>query len=376
MAGIYFHIPFCKQACHYCDFHFSTNFRNVEDLVSSMKRELVLQKEYLQGEIVETIYFGGGTPSSISSSKIGELIDEVRRTFEVAEDSEITLEANPDDLNRANLEAWKQAGVNRLSVGVQSFVDEHLQWMNRSHSAQQVISGLQLAKDIGFSNITMDLIYGIPGMTMDQWEANIEKFLVLGLPHLSAYGLTIESKTHLGHLAKTHQMNPEEDWTYNAQFGLLMDLMNSRGFEHYEISNFALPGQYSRHNTAYWFGTTYLGIGPSAHSFDGHSRQWNSNSNLKYIRSISEGGIPAESEILSVVDQYNEYVLTHLRTQWGISENQIKMQFGANFQNNIKLGMTPFLASGHLEKRGENYVLTREGKFLADKIAADLFMIE
>ena len=376
MAGIYFHIPFCKQACHYCDFHFSTNFRNVEDLVSSMKRELVLQKEYLQGEIVETIYFGGGTPSSISSSKIGELIDEVRNTFEVAEDGEITLEANPDDLNRANLEAWKQAGVNRLSVGVQSFVDEHLQWMNRSHSAQQAISGLQLAKDIGFSNITMDLIYGIPGMTMEQWKANVEKFLELGLPHLSAYGLTIESKTHLGHLAKTHQMNPEEDWTYNAQFGLLMDLMNSRGFEHYEISNFALPDQYSRHNTAYWFGTTYLGIGPSAHSFDGHSRQWNSNSNLKYIRSISEGGIPAESEILSVVDQYNEYVLTHLRTQWGISENQIKMQFGANFQNNIKLGMTPFLASGHLEKRGENYVLTREGKFLADKIAADLFMIE
>ena len=376
MAGIYFHIPFCKQACHYCDFHFSTNFRNVEDLVSSMKRELVLQKEYLQGEIVETIYFGGGTPSSISSSKIGELIDEVRSTFEVAENGEITLEANPDDLNRANLEAWKQAGVNRLSVGVQSFVDEHLQWMNRSHSAQQAISGLQLAKDIGFSNITMDLIYGIPGMTMEQWKANVEKFLVLGLPHLSAYGLTIESKTHLGHLAKTHQMNPEEDWTYNAQFGLLMDLMNSRGFEHYEISNFALPDQYSRHNTAYWFGTTYLGIGPSAHSFDGHSRQWNSNSNLKYIRSISEGGIPAESEILSVVDQYNEYVLTHLRTQWGISENQIKMQFGANFQNNIKLGMTPFLASGHLEKRGENYVLTREGKFLADKIAADLFKIE
>jgi oxygen-independent coproporphyrinogen-3 oxidase len=213
-------------------------------------------------------------------------------------------------------------------------------------------------------------------MTMEQWKANVEKFLELGLPHLSAYGLTIESKTHLGHLAKTHQMNPEEDWTYNAQFGLLMDLMNSRGFEHYEISNFALPDQYSRHNTAYWFGTTYLGIGPSAHSFDGNSRQWNSNSNLKYIRSISEGGIPAESEILSVVDQYNEYVLTHLRTQWGISENQIKMQFGANFQNNIKLGMTPFLASGHLEKRGENYVLTREGKFLADKIAADLFMIE
>ena len=335
-----------------------------------------LQKNYLNRESVQTIYFGGGTPSAIPAHLIGELIEQVQKIFPVIERPEITLEANPDDLTLQNLSSWKRSGVNRLSVGVQSFVDDHLVWMNRAHTNTQALDGLRLAQDLGITNITMDLIYGIPDMKMNQWEENIRTFIDLDLSHLSAYGLTIEPNTHLGYLAKTKQLNVTPDSSYNKQFEVLMDAMESKGFEHYEISNFGQPNLYSQHNTSYWLGKKYVGIGPSAHSYNGNNREWNVSSNMKYLKSIEKGIVPSESELLSSFDTYNEYILTRLRTKWGIDPNQIKEQFGSTFQNNLNIGIKPYIDSGHVEKQQENFVLTRAGKFIADKISSDLFMID
>ena len=375
MAGIYIHIPFCKQACHYCDFHFSTNFRNVTSLISALKKEVELQSNYLAGETIETIYFGGGTPSAIPVLEIDCLIKTIREIHPVIKKPEITLEANPDDLTTENLLAWKKAGVNRLSVGVQSFFDEHLVWMNRAHSQNEAIEGLKKAKEIGITNITMDLIYGIPDMAMQQWKDNIQTFLDLGLPHLSAYGLTIESSTHLGHLAKTNQITAVNDSSYNEQFEVLMNVLDANGFEHYEISNWGKPGLYSKHNTSYWLGKKYLGIGPSAHSFNGTNRHWNVASNMKYIQSIKQDKLPNEMECLSIADQFNEYVLTRLRTSWGIDSNQIKNQFGGAFQNNLHISIKPYIDSGHIVENQKTYVLTKAGKYIADKISSDLFIV-
>jgi len=375
MAGIYIHIPFCKQACHYCDFHFSTNFRNVTQLVSALAKELELQANYLNQEPIETIYFGGGTPSSISVLEIDKLIKHIYKLHPIIENPEITLEANPDDLTTENLLAWKKSGVNRLSVGVQSFYDEHLVWMNRAHNQTEAIEGLKKAKEIGITNITMDLIYGIPGMTMEQWKTNIQTFLELDLPHLSAYGLTIEPNTHLGHLAKTNQVTASIDSNYNEQFEMLMNVLDVNGFTHYEISNWGKSGMFSKHNTSYWLGKKYMGIGPSAHSFNGVERQWNVASNAKYIKAISQNELPQEVEKLSVTDQFNEYILTHLRTSWGIDSNQIKNQFGASFQNNLHISIKPYIASGHVVEKQKTYVLTKAGKYIADKISSDLFIV-
>jgi oxygen-independent coproporphyrinogen-3 oxidase len=259
---------------------------------------------------------------------------------------------------------------------VQSFVDEHLVWMNRAHNKEQAISGLNWAKEAGISNITMDLIYGIPGMTMNQWKNNLELFFELELPHLSAYGLTIESQTHLGHLVKTHQVKTEVDEMYNEQFEYLMEAAKKHGFDHYEISNFGKPGLYSRHNTAYWLGEKYVGIGPSAHSFNGKERSWAVSSNMKYVKMIGKGIVPAEVEQLTQNDRFNEYILTRLRTIWGVDLNQIKTQFGANFQNILKMNIAPFIASGDVFQRENSYVLSTQGKYLADKISSDLFIID
>jgi oxygen-independent coproporphyrinogen-3 oxidase len=376
MAGIYFHIPFCKQACHYCDFHFSTNFRNVDELIDAMQLELSMQKDYLKGEEVKTIYFGGGTPSSVPNRFIDELIQKVKLIHEVSAEAEISLEANPDDLIEENIQAWKKAGVNRLSVGVQSFYDSHLKWMNRAHNQHEAVTGLKLAKELGITNITMDLIYGIPNMTMNQWKQNLDTFFELDLPHLSAYGLTIESQTHLGHLVNTNQVKTEKDTKYNAQFEMLMEQTLVHGFDHYEISNFGKSGFYSRHNTSYWFGEKYIGIGPSAHSFNGTERQWNVASNMKYVKALNQNKLAVEVENLSVNDQCNEHILTRLRTQWGIDQNQIKTLFGAKFQNNLKSLIQPYLDSKHVLEIENSYILSKEGKYLADKISSDLFIVD
>lgn len=376
MAGIYFHVPFCKQACHYCDFHFSTNFRGVTGLVKAMKKDLMLQSNYLEGEKIETIYFGGGTPSSIPPQFIDELIQEVRNLHVVVENPEVTLEANPDDLILANIQSWKKSGVNRLSVGVQSFFDEHLNWMNRAHNRAQAISGLKLAQNEGITNITMDLIYGVPGMTMEQWKENLKIFYDLKLPHLSAYGLTVETGTHLGHQVQTNQVKPQQDEAYNEQFQYLIESSAQQGFDHYEISNFGKPNFYSRHNTSYWLGKKYLGIGPSAHSFNGAERSWTVKSNLKYVNLVGKGRVPTEVEKLSLQDQFNEYILTRLRTIWGVDKNQIKAQFGMEFQNFLKVNIRPFVLKKWVIENENSYVLSNEGKYLADKISSDLFMID
>lgn len=375
MAGIYIHIPFCKQACHYCDFHFSTNFRNVDSLVEAILGEMKLRKDFLNGESIQTIYFGGGTPSSIPIDYIGKLISESGSLFHVEPDAEITLEANPDDLTDENLSAWKNFGVNRLSVGVQSFYETHLKFMNRAHTGTQAIDGLKRAKAHGFDNITMDLIYGIPDMTMQQWERNVDQFLELDLPHLSAYGLTIEPQTHFGYLERVQNLKVQNDHTYNAQLDLLIQKLEQAGFDHYEISNFGKKGYHSRHNTSYWFGVKYLGLGPAAHSFDGEARQWNVNSNMKYIQGIRQGELIGEKEILSLTDRYNEYILTRLRTQWGVNGNEIKEKFGSSdfelFESHIK----KYLNSGHVNQNGQTYFLSQKGKYMADKISSDLFLI-
>ena len=376
MAGIYFHIPYCKKACHYCDFHFSTNFRNVADIIEAMKIDLSLQENYLEKEEIKTIYFGGGTPSAIPNKYISELINEIKKKHVVVSNAEITLEANPDDLTQENIERWQQAGVNRLSVGVQSFFDEHLVWMNRAHNRSQAINGLKWAKEAGITNITMDLIYGIPNMTMDQWKQNLETFYNLDLPHLSAYGLTIEPQTHLGNLVKTQKVKTEKDENYNLQFEWLINSAKNNGFDHYEISNFGKPNFYSQHNTAYWLGQKYLGIGPSAHSFNGKQRQWAVASNMKYMKMLNQNKLPAEIEALSVNDRFNEYVLTRLRTIWGIDLNQINEQFGNEFQNNLMLNIEPYLISNKVVRNNDSFVLSAEGKFLADKISSDLFVID
>jgi oxygen-independent coproporphyrinogen-3 oxidase len=376
MAGIYFHIPFCKQACHYCDFHFSTNFRNVDELIDAMKAEIRLQRNYLDNEEVKTIYFGGGTPSAVPPHYISDLIEEIRKYHLVNASSEITLEANPDDLTQDNIAVWKAAGINRLSVGVQSFENEHLIWMNRAHNRDQAISGLTWAKEAGITNITMDLIYGVPGMTMDQWQDNLNTFFELDLPHLSAYGLTVEPKTHLGNLVKSNTVKAVEDERYNEQLERLISETTKRGFEHYEISNFGMPGRYSKHNTAYWLGEKYLGIGPSAHSFNGTERSWSVSSNMKYVKMLGQNQLPSEVEVLTKNDRFNEYILTRLRTIWGIDLDQIKEQFGSEFQNNLKNSLTPFLKSNLIIQSKNSYTLSAQGKYLADKISSDLFVVD
>ncbi|MFT4753295.1 MAG: oxygen-independent coproporphyrinogen-3 oxidase [Salibacteraceae bacterium] len=376
MAGIYFHIPFCKQACHYCDFHFSTNFRNVDELIDAMKAEIRLQRNYLDNEEVKTIYFGGGTPSAVPPHYISDLIEEIRKYHLVTASSEITLEANPDDLTQDNIAVWKAAGINRLSVGVQSFENEHLIWMNRAHNRDQAISGLTWAKEAGITNITMDLIYGVPGMTMDQWQDNLNTFFELDLPHLSAYGLTVEPKTHLGNLVKSNTVKAVEDERYNEQLERLISETTKRGFEHYEISNFGMPGRYSKHNTAYWLGEKYLGIGPSAHSFNGTERSWSVSSNMKYVKMLGQNQLPSEVEVLTKNDRFNEYILTRLRTIWGIDLDQIKEQFGSEFQNNLKNSLTPFLKSNLIIQSKNSYTLSAQGKYLADKISSDLFVVD
>ena len=298
MAGIYIHIPFCKQACHYCNFHFSTSLLRKNDFVNALLKEIKLQKEYLNDEIVETIYFGGGTPSLLQISDLRYIIDKIKQTFQVTKDAELTFEANPDDISVEKLTEWKEAGINRLSIGVQSFFEEDLKWMNRAHNQQQAIDNLQLATQ-HFNNITIDLIYGHPLLTDDKWKQNVEKVIALNISHISCYALTIEPKTPLHKMIKEKKKEDVDPGKQAEQFLLLMNWLNNAGYEHYEISNFAKPGNRSRHNSSYWQGKKYMGLGPSAHSFDGKSRQWNVSNNNLYITAINKNEIPFEKEILT-----------------------------------------------------------------------------
>jgi oxygen-independent coproporphyrinogen-3 oxidase len=371
LAGIYFHIPFCKQACHYCNFHFATSLRGKNELVHALLDELALQKDYLNNEIVETIYFGGGTPSLLDRDELDALLKNARSHFSIAGDAEITLEANPDDIDAAKLNAWKQAGVNRLSIGVQSFFNEDLLWMNRAHTADQASRCIELAQDNGFSNITIDLIYGTPFLSNEKWKENVRKAIGYNVPHLSCYALTVEPKTPLQKMIlqkKTPGVDPDKQ---SEQFLLLMQWLEEAGYEHYEISNFAKTGHRSRHNSSYWQGKKYLGIGPSAHSFNGDSRQWNVSNNQNYVDAIKKGTVPFEIEMLTATQRLNEYIMTSLRTAEGLNTSLI----GDDDQAILFSASKKYLANGLLIMKENKLQLTKEGKLLADGIASDLFFL-
>jgi oxygen-independent coproporphyrinogen III oxidase len=372
MAGIYLHIPFCKQACHYCDFHFSTSLQYKDDVLQALVKEIQLQKNYLNGETIETIYFGGGTPSVLEPGEISLLIDTITRLHTVASDAEITLEANPDDLHKAKVQALRQTPVNRFSIGIQSFFDEDLAWMNRVHCANEAEAAVKRAQDTGFENITVDLIYGYPLLTDQKWKHNLTTVFELGVPHVSSYGMTVEPDTALASFISKKKQPPMNEQQSAEQFNILMDAMQANGFEHYEISNFCKPGHYSRHNSNYWKGAKYLGIGPSAHSYNGEARQWNVANNAKYVQSIIKNDIPAETEILTETDRLNEYIMTSLRTIWGLDLDRLN-SIAAASANQLLLAAEEYFDRGWITQKDKTIYLTPTGKLYADQVAAGLF---
>ncbi|MHA7865252.1 radical SAM family heme chaperone HemW [Flagellimonas marinaquae] len=379
MSGIYIHIPFCKQACHYCDFHFSTQMGKKEAMVHAIAQELELRKSEVH-DAVETIYFGGGTPSLLSHEEIERLIQTVYDNYKVVDDPEITLEANPDDLVSSRAKSkdffltYKNVGINRLSIGIQSFFEEDLKLMNRAHNAQEAEQCITEATK-HFDNITIDLIYGIPGMDNRRWRANIQKALDFGLPHISSYALTVEPRTALKKFIEKELIPDVDDEQAQEQFHILVDMLEAEGFVNYEISNFGKPGFFSQNNTAYWLGKTYLGVGPSAHSFDGKQRSWNIRNNPTYLKKITEGELPLEIETLSTTDRYNEYVMTGLRTIWGVDLDRLASDFGAMYLKYLNQQAAKFLEQELLMVEDGRLLTTKKGKFLADGIASDLFML-
>lgn len=372
-AGLYLHIPFCKQACHYCNFHFSTTLRSKPAILEAILRELELQRDYLSGAELGTIYFGGGTPSLLETRELVQIFEKIHALHRVSPDAEITLEANPDDLSLEKLRDLRDyTPVNRLSIGIQSFFDEDLRWMNRAHTAMHARRCLQAAAATGFRDLTVDLIYGAPTTPDAQWAENVRIVLEESIPHLSCYCLTVEEGTALAHFVRKGTAAPVDEERAARQFEHLLDATATHGYEHYEISNFALPGRYSRHNSSYWSGAPYLGVGPSAHSFDGQSRQWNVAHNARYLSALQSGNVPFEREVLTPAQRYNEYVMTGLRTMWGCEIARIEA-FGEPFSGYFNREKTQFLQNGALENTGTHIRLTRAGKLLADRIASDLF---
>ena len=375
MAGIYIHIPFCKQACHYCDFHFSTSMKYKTEMVEALAVEITMRKNEAVDEKIETIYFGGGTPSVLSNDEIIFLIEKVYQEYDVVENPEITLEANPDDLNPERIVELSKTPINRLSIGIQSFFEEDLKMMNRAHNAEEASNCLEAAKKY-FDNISIDLIYGIPGMSLEKWEQNIEKALSYGVPHISTYALTVEPRTALFRLIKEGKIEAPKDEVAQEHFTFLMDKLKEQGFIHYEISNFGKEDYFSQNNSSYWLGKKYIGIGPSAHSYDGQSRSWNIPNNIKYIKGIISNERDFEEEILSKRDRYNETVMTGLRTIWGISLETIQNNFGTKVSDYLQDRAQKFCDDGLLILENGILKTTSKGKFLSDGIASDLFLVE
>jgi len=384
MAGIYIHIPFCKQACFYCDFHFSTSLKKKDELVAALVKELGLRKDELKNKTVETIYFGGGTPSLLTINELRFLIDEVYKNYQVVANPEITLEANPDDLmsvqdqSRTIFEDYRQIGINRLSIGIQSFFEDDLIAMNRAHSSEEAKKCLLEATKY-FDNITIDLIYGIPKMSLEKWDENLQIAFSFGVNHISSYALTVEPKTALASFIKKGDYPPMDDDLAQLHFNHLILETEKQGFIHYEVSNFGKPHFFSQHNTSYWQGKPYLGIGPSAHSFNKNVRSWNVSNNTRYIKSIEKNCLPNTKEILTIQEQYNEYVMTGLRTIWGVSLNKIEQDFGEAYKTYILKQSQKFINKNLLviksDKNSPILTATQKGKFLVDGIASELFMI-
>jgi oxygen-independent coproporphyrinogen-3 oxidase len=374
MAGIYIHIPFCKRKCHYCNFYSLANQKNKEQFHKALLKEIALQKNYLHGEPIETIYFGGGTPSLLSISQIDEILNQIHQHYKVLSNAEIDLEANPDDLDKTILVDYKKSGINRLSIGTQAFDDDILQKLNRIHSTQQAIDAVHIAQSVGFENISIDLIYGIPGLTNQLWQQSITQALSLNVPHLSAYHLTVEPNTALDVLIRKNKYPQPKEAEGIEHSLMLMQQMQANGYEHYEISNYALPGKYSVHNTNYWQQKSYLGLGPSAHSFDLNSRQWNVASTTKYIEALQQGKILFDKEEISNTDQYNEFVMLGLRTQWGIDIKELQSKFGQEKTQYFQKQIRKYLSQEKLVFENGIYRLSNQGKIFADGIAGDLFI--
>lgn len=374
MSGIYIHIPFCKQACHYCDFHFSTSMKHKDAMVLAIAKEITLRKNEFRDGAVETIYFGGGTPSVLSVAEIQFLIEAVYKNYNVAENPEITLEANPDDLSKDQIIALSKTQINRLSIGIQSFFEDDLIMMNRAHNSAEAKECLGIATQY-FDNISIDLIYGIPGMSNEKWKHNIETALHFGIPHISSYALTVEPKTALKKLIQTGKIAAPKDEVAQEHFAILVDTLEASGFMHYEISNFGKENYFSKNNSAYWLGKKYIGIGPSAHSYNGISRSWNIANNSLYLKSLVAGELPSEKETLSTTDRYNEYIMTGLRTIWGVSLDRITTEFGQKYLDYLLKQTKKFITDDLLSIENGVLLITKRGKFLADGIASDLFFI-
>ncbi len=375
MAGIYIHIPFCRQKCYYCDFYKTTNSSRTANFIAALISEAEHRTAYLKGELVNTIYFGGGTPSVLNEEEITTVLNALKRIYKIAPEAEITFEANPDDLSINYLHALKRAGINRLSIGIQSFSDHQLKKMNRRHNASQAVAAIENAFNAGFSNLSTDLIYGLPGLTNQQWKNDLKEMFRLPVVHLSAYHLTYHQGTPFYTWLKKGTLKELSEAGSVEQFNILLDETAHAGFEQYEISNFARNQCYSAHNTAYWFGETYLGLGPSAHSFNGNSRRWNVAHLESYINGIERNNSFFEEEQLTEKDRFNEYILTRIRTKWGISVSEIQKKFG-----NEKAGMfeevaQKFVVSGKMLKSDSAYTLTREGLFVSDDLMTNFIII-
>jgi len=378
MAGIYLHIPFCRQACHYCNFHFSTSLKGKNDFIPALLKEMDRRKDYIGSSAIATVYLGGGTPSLLEPSQLKVILDRLREIYALQTDVEITMEANPDDMaDPATVRVWRESGVNRLSIGIQSFFEADLEWMNRAHNAVQAAECIRIAKGEGFDNLSIDLIYGGPTLPDSHWKMNVERAFAMHIPHLSCYALTVEPRTALDQLIRVHKRQDVSPDDQARQFLMLMEWTAAAGYEHYEISNFALPGHRSRHNSAYWQGETYLGLGPSAHSFNGVSREWNIANNALYMAAYggaTEQGSVAiiEKEILTPVQQLNEYIMISLRTMEGSDLPYIAGRFGTEAARELARRAQRYAQQGQMVV-SERLVLTRDGKLLADGIAADLF---
>ena len=395
MPGIYIHIPFCKQACHYCNFHFSTSLGQKEKMVEAIVKEIkpplsppkgeeIVKMEAekdarveievkTQKEIISTLYFGGGTPSILNADDLKLIFDALHERFVFADDIEITLEANPDDITYIKLHEWMSLGINRLSVGIQSFVEEELIWMNRAHTSAESMACIEKIKEAGFTNFSVDLIYGSPILSDEDWKRNVAIVIEKNIPHISCYALTVEPETALDKMIALHKKEPVNNEKQAHQFLLLMDWMEQAGYEHYEISNFAKPGLRSKHNSSYWLGEKYYAFGPAAHSFDGNRRRWNIANNALYIQSLQQNTIPFEEEILTQTQQLNEYIMTSLRTMEGLDLDYVSKKFGEDKSRKILTASGKYESTSKLKFENSRIILTKEGKLFADGIAADLF---
>jgi len=374
MAGIYIHIPYCRQKCSYCNFYFKVTQLDKENLILAIKQELVDRKNYLNDQEISSIYFGGGTPSILSISELSEIVSAIHKEYKIGKDLEVTLEANPDDLDSQRLKGYVELGINRLSIGIQSFHEDELILMNRAHNAYEAESCVKLSQDEGFDNLSIDLIYGVPSQSPEAWIRNIDKAINLNIQHISAYALTVEPKTALYHQVNANKViMPEED-KVSENFLTLREKIGNHGFEQYEVSNFALEGFYSKHNSSYWQGIPYIGIGPSAHSFDGNSRQWNVANNKKYINAIRSNYPYFEVEQIDWPTGFNEYIMMGLRTKWGINKEKIRDSFNINLEKDFNSWINKYQM--YFTANSDNFILNADGLLIADRVASDLMIIQ